>query len=147
MLSYELAVALKKFEAKSAAQNSFENMKNLLLNINSITSEKARIALPSMSGFVYTQVNEIIRCESTSNYTTFYFTNQPPLFVSKTLKDCEDLLEEHNFFRVHSSHLINMNYIREYIKGEGGQIKMIDGSVVDLARRKKDEFLNKLKKL
>jgi two-component system LytT family response regulator len=67
--------------------------------------------------------------------------------VSKTLKDCEELLSEYNFFRVHASHLINLRFIKEYIKGDGGQVKMIDGSYVDVSRRKKDEFLQQLNKL
>jgi two-component system LytT family response regulator len=143
----ELSSALKKFETKSASPNSFEHMKNLLYNINLITIEKARIALPTMTGFVFTQVNQIIRCESDSNYTNFYFEDRAPLLVSKTLKDCEDMLVEYNFFRVHTSHLINLNFIIEYTKGEGGRIKMSDGTVVEVSRRKKDEFLLKLNKL
>lgn len=143
----DLAVALKKFEAKNAVQNSLINVQNLLMNINQNTSEKARIALPTMSGFVFAQVNDILRCESDNNYTTFYFNDKSNLMVSKTLKDCEELLEDYNFFRVHASHLINMRYIKEYIKGDGGQVKMTDGSVVDVSRRKKDEFLQQLNKL
>jgi two-component system LytT family response regulator len=143
----DLAIALKKFEDKHAVQNSLKNVQNLLLNINQNTSDKARIALPTMSGFVFAQVNDIIRCESDNNYTTFYFNDKSHLMVSKTLKDCEELLEEYRFFRVHASHLINMRFIKEYIKGDGGQVKMTDGSVVDVSRRKKDEFLHQLNKL
>lgn len=142
----DLAIALKKFEAKNAVQNSLKNVQNLLMNINQNTSDKARIALPTMSGFVFAQVNDIIRCESDNNYTTFYFNDKSSLMVSKTLKDCDELLEEYQFFRVHASHLINMRYIKEYIKGDGGQVKMTDGSVVDVSRRKKDEFLQHLNK-
>jgi two-component system LytT family response regulator len=143
----DLAIALKKFEAKNAVQNSLKNVQNLLTNININTSDKARIALPTMSGFVFAQVNDIIRCESDNNYTTFYFEDKTHLMVSKTLKDCEELLQDYNFFRVHASHLINMRYIKEYIKGDGGQVKMSDNSYVDVSRRKKDEFLQQLNKL
>ncbi|MFN4812669.1 MAG: LytR/AlgR family response regulator transcription factor [Bacteroidota bacterium] len=143
----DLAIALKKFETKHAMQNSIKHVQNLLMNINQNTSDKARIALPTMSGFVFAQVNDIIRCESDNNYTTFYFADRTHLMVSKTLKDCEELLEEYHFFRVHASHLINLRYIKEYIKGDGGQVKMTDGSVVDVSRRKKDEFLLQLNKL
>jgi two-component system LytT family response regulator len=143
----DLAIALKKFEAKNAVQNSLKNVQNLLTNINLNTSDKARIALPTMSGFVFAQVNDIIRCESDNNYTNFYFEDKTHLMVSKTLKDCEELLQDYNFFRVHASHLINMRYIKEYIKGDGGQVKMVDGSFVDVSRRKKEEFLQQLHKL
>jgi len=143
----DLAIALRKFEAKNAVQNSLKNVQNLLSNINLNTSDKARIALPTMTGFVFAQVNDIIRCESDNNYTTFYFEDKTHLMVSKTLKDCEELLQEYNFFRVHASHLINLKFIKEYIKGDGGQVKMMDGSYVDVSRRKKDEFLQRLNKL
>jgi two-component system LytT family response regulator len=143
----ELAIALKKFEAKNAVQNSLQHVQNLLMNINMNTSDKARIALPTMTGFVFAQVNQIIRCESDNNYTTFYFEDKSHLMVSKTLKDCEELLSEFNFFRVHASHLINMTYIKEYIKGDGGQVKMADNSFVDVSRRKKEDFLQQLNKL
>lgn len=143
----DLALALKKFEEKYAVQSSLKNVQNLLTNINMNTSDKARIALPTMTGFVFAQVNDIIRCESDNNYTTFYFEDKSHLMVSKTLKDCEELLHDYNFFRVHASHLINMRYIKEYIKGEGGQVKMSDNSYVDVSRRKKDEFIQQLNKL
>jgi two-component system LytT family response regulator len=100
-----------------------------------------------MSGFVFAQVNDIIRCESDNNYTTFYFADNSHLMVSKTLKDCEELLSEYNFFRVHASHLINMRYIKEYIKGDGGQVKMLNGSYVDVSRRKKEEFIQQFNKI
>lgn len=143
----DLAIALKKFEDKRAVQNSLKNVQNLLSNINKNTQDKARIALPTMTGFVFVQVNDIVRCESDNNYTTFYFEDRSYLMVSKTLKDCEELLVDYNFFRVHTSHLVNLNYITEYIKGDGGQIKLTDGSCVDVSRRKKDEFIQLLHKL
>lgn len=143
----ELAIALKKFEEKTAVQNSLVHVQTLLQNINSNTSDKARIALPSLTGFVFAQVNDIVRVESDNNYTNFHFKDNTRLLVSKTMKDCEEILQEYSFYRVHTSHLINMRYIKEYIKGDGGQVKMIDGSVVDVSRRKKDEFMQQLHKI
>jgi two-component system LytT family response regulator len=58
----------------------------------------------------------------------------------------EQMLEEYRFFRVHNSHLINLDFVSEYFKGEGGQVKMADNSVVDVSRRRKEEFLNLLRK-
>jgi two-component system LytT family response regulator len=51
------------------------------------------------------------------------------------------MLLPYNFYRIHNSHLINLNYIQKYIKAQGGQVIMQDGTIIDVARRKKDEFL------
>ncbi len=143
----ELRCALEKFEQQFSMKHSLEHIQSLLHNISLNTSDKIKIALPTLNGFVFVQVNDIVRCESDNTYTTFFFADKRTLVTSKTIKDCEELLCDYNFFRIHNSHLINMRYIREYIKGDGGQVKMTDGSMVDVSRRKKDEFVHLLKKL
>jgi two-component system, LytTR family, response regulator len=115
-------------------------VRQLLANLNQ-SNQKQKIALPTFSGYVFVPIDEIIRCESDNTYTTFYTLNQKPMIVSRTLKECEQLLASQRFFRIHNSHLINLAFVREYIKGEGGQVKMEDGSYVDVSRRRKDEFL------
>jgi two-component system LytT family response regulator len=70
--------------------------------------------------------------------------NGQSLFVTRLLKDFEELLLPYRFFRIHNSHMINLNYIRKYIRGEGGQVVMDNGDVVDVSRRKKEEFLSLL---
>lgn len=57
------------------------------------------------------------------------------------------MLEEVNFFRVHNSHIINLRYVKNYIKGEGGIAKMEDGSEIDVSRRRKEDFLIALRSL
>jgi len=79
--------------------------------------------------------------ESSSNYCKLCFTDGKSLLVTKLLKDFEDMLQPYNFYRVHNSHLINLAYIKKYIRGEGGQVIMQNGDVIDVARRKKEEFL------
>ena len=57
------------------------------------------------------------------------------------------MLSAHHFVRVHNSHLINMKYVVEYFKGEGGIVKMTDGSQIEVSRRRKEDFMQLLKKL
>jgi len=92
-------------------------------------------------------VQDIIRCESEKNYTTFFLLNGQKLLVSTTLKDYETLLVPMGFFRSHQSHLINMPYFDHYIKSDSGVIVMKDKSQIPLATRKKEEFLNLLNSL
>jgi two-component system LytT family response regulator len=107
-----------------------------------------KIALPTLTGFVFVNVNDIVRCEADNVYTTFHMADKTTIVVSKTLKDCEELLPERNFFRIHHSHLINMKYIKEYMKGEGGAVKMtVDDTSIPVSRNKKDEFLARMKNL
>jgi two-component system LytT family response regulator len=135
--------AVERFREKKG--NSREQVNQLLRNLN-LPAEHAKIALPTMTGYLFVEIRNIIRCESDNTYTTFFTTDKKKILVSRTLKDVEQMLEEHRFFRVHNSHLINLDFVSEYFKGEGGQVKMADGSFVDVSRRRKEEFLNLLRK-
>jgi len=100
-----------------------------------------KIAIPTQDGLLFFNADDIIHLEANSNYTTLYFTNRPKLTASKTLKDFEELLTDDIFFRPHHSHIINLNYIKRYSKGDGGQIEMQNGNMVIVSRRRKDDFL------
>jgi len=142
----DLRVAIQKFVRARSMQNTDSLVKNLLGNLRDKHQRIPKIALPTLTGFIFVPVDNIIRCESDNTYTTFFTKDKRKIVVSKTLKDCEKMLAEFGFFRVHNSHLINLEYITEYTKGEGGVIVMSDGSNVDVSRRRKEEFLMKLKK-
>lgn len=100
-----------------------------------------KLAIPTLEGYLFFDISHIVHLEAQSNYTAIYFTDYPKLIASRTLKDFEDLLPPDVFFRPHHSHIINLNYIKRYIKGDGGQIEMQNGNFVTVARRKKEEFL------
>ncbi len=121
-----------------------ERLNVLKQSINENKSQENKIAVPTNEGLEFVVIKNIIRIESSSNYSRLYFTNGQSLFVTKLLKDFEELLLPYRFFRVHNSHVINLNYIRKYIRGEGGQVVMDNGDVVDVSRRKKEEFLSLL---
>ncbi len=114
-----------------------------LLKQNNLHPKKQlnKLAVPTLDGLLFYEINDIIHLEANSNYTQIYFNNQSKILASKTLKDFEELLPEEKFFRVHHSHLINLNYIKKYIRGDGGQIELQNGTYVDVSRRKKEEFL------
>jgi len=103
-----------------------------------------RIALPTMEGLQLIALDSIISCASSSNYTILSLKENQKLIVSRTLKEIEEMLEEHTFLRVHHSYLVNLNEIRKYIKGEGGNLIMSDGSSVDVSRSKKEQLLKRL---
>ncbi len=89
-------------------------------------------------------MDSIISCESDSNYTILHLKDKKKKVASTTLKEIEELLEDHSFARVHRCYLVNLNEVEKYVKGEGGYLVMSDGSAVDVSRSKKELLLKKL---
>ncbi|MBS1563746.1 MAG: response regulator transcription factor [Bacteroidetes bacterium] len=121
-----------------------QQLEILLQRLSQPPARFNRIALPTMEGLQLVSVDSIISCSSSSNYTILTLRDAPKLVVSRTLKEIEEMLEEYGFLRVHHSHLVNLNEIRKYIKGEGGNLVMSDGSTVDVSRSRKESLLRRL---
>ena len=120
----------------------FEALQN---NINPIM--KRRLVLKTQESVHVVELDNIIRCEADRNYTSFFLIGGKKILVSKTLKEYETLLSGHNFLRVQQSHLINLDYVDRYDKGNGGSVVMRDGSEVPLSPAKRDVFFKILEHL
>ncbi|UKN00806.1 LytTR family DNA-binding domain-containing protein [Paracrocinitomix mangrovi] len=141
----ELKIAVQKaIEKKQEGQKSVDPIEHLLQQIqqNKLSN---RVVFPTMEGLEFVDTNDIVRCESESNYTTVFLKSNNKLVISKTLKDIEELLSQDTFFRVHNSHLVNLNYVKKYVKGDGGHLIMEDGAIVSVSRSRKQELLNYIK--
>lgn len=137
----DLREALTRLEKKRSKEQVAKQVEVLLQHSRKDKDPNKNIALPTLTGFVFEKINNIIRCQSDDNYSTFFFSGNRKIVSSQSLKHWEEVLAGYGFLRVHNSHLINMNHLKEYIKGEGGIVKMNDGSEIPVSRRKKDEFL------
>ncbi len=103
------------------------------------------IRIASMNGFDLLNVNDINYLKSDNTTTEiFYVLNgvNKRLIATKPIKHFEDILQGCSFFRIHDSYIINLNKIKQYIKGEGGSVLMQDGTEIDVSRRRKQDFLN-----
>jgi len=100
-----------------------------------------RMALHSAEGINLVKIKDVIRCESSVNYTKFIINKASSLLVTKTLKEYDELLSTHGFIRIHKSHLVNINFVKKYIKGDGGWVEMYDGSKIEVSRRKKETLM------
>ena len=118
-----------------------ERAELLKKNLANPKSQEEHTAIPTSDGLEFIQIKQIIRIESSSNYSKLVLQNGQQLLVTRQLKDFEELLQEYRFYRVHHSHLINLNYIAKYVRGDGGQITMRNGDIIDVSRRKKEVFL------
>jgi two-component system LytT family response regulator len=133
--------AIKMVDEKKE-ETQFEALQN---NIN--PNMKRRLVLKTQESVHVVDLDNIIRCEADRNYTSFYLVGGKKILVSKTLKEYETLLTGHNFLRVQQSHLINLDFVDRYDKGDGGSVVMKDGSEVPLSPAKRDIFFKILENL
>ena len=116
-----------------------ETFEALLENIR--TAHPTRLVIPTSDGREYLNPKDIIRIEADRSYSWFFINDKRKILVSKHLKEFQDLLNDRNFFRPHNSHLINLDFVRKYVRQDGGYIEMTDSSQVPISRNRKDLFL------
>ncbi len=142
-----LREAIEKFEARVVLNHSKQHIENLLSNMRSTSSETQKIALPTSNGFLFVRIADILRCESQNALTIFYMADKNQVVVSRTMKECEEMLRSSSFQRIHQSHLIHLRYLKRYIKGDGGEVEMEDGTRLEVSRRLKADFLEAMKRV
>ncbi len=126
--------------------NSHKGSIEILQNTMRDGSAK-RIALNTQEKTLIKEISEIVRCESSVNYTMFYFSDGTRLLVTQTLKNYDDLLSPYDFLRVHQSHLINSKFVKEYNKSDGGYLVLKDNSTVPVSTRRKNVVMEMIAKL
>ncbi len=136
----ELKTAVAKIDA-TANKETKKQAEWLQQNIAHPKKHLNKLVIPTLEGLHFYDINDIVYLEANSNYTSIYLLNNLKIVASKTLKDFEELLPPEIFFRTHHSYVINLKFIKRYIKGDGGQIEMQNGAYIDVSRRKKEEFL------
>ena len=139
----DLKIAVEKVEHKKNVDIA-ARIEQLMHNIKPVSTKQYKLAIPSSDGMVFVKIDDIIYCEASGNYTIFYIADGKKYIVSRTLKEYEDLLADSDFFRIHNSYLINLNAIKKYIRGEGGQVIMSNDTALDVSKRKKESFLKKI---
>lgn len=107
-----------------------------------------RLGLPSPEGLRMILVKDILYCMADGINTRMYLLSAPePATVFRSLKEIENLLRNKGFFRVHHSYVVNLNYMDRYLKGDGGEIIMNDGSCIPVSRHRKQDFLERIERL
>ena len=137
----ELKSAVLRAEEKRQHVKTNEQLEMLLENLSQKQAFFQKIAIPTSEGLQFIRISEIIYLEASINYTNIFLSNQQKLLVSRTLKEFEDILPVQIFLRIHHSYIINKEYAEKYIRGEGGQVLLSNGVILDVSKRKKGEFL------
>ncbi|GAA4469271.1 LytTR family DNA-binding domain-containing protein [Nibrella saemangeumensis] len=135
-----LIVCLKEKEDR----NHFREFQYLLKSLRGEPEKVKKLPIATMDGILLLPLSDIIRIEAMGSYTAFYCSKKQKIVASKSISEFDHLCHNDTFFKVHKSHIINLNFVEKYIRGEGGSVILADGSEVGVSRRSKAELLERL---
>jgi two-component system, LytTR family, response regulator len=142
----ELVNAISRVAERSKQRNIVDQMQLFLDNMGTYSLAQQKMAVPTLDGLIFINLREVVRLEAKSSYTQINLENGEVLMATRTIKDYEDILPETLFCRIHNSHIINLQKIEKYHKGRGGYVVLEDGSEIEVAIRRRQEFLRRLLK-
>jgi two-component system, LytTR family, response regulator len=137
----ELQAAVERAAKKINTKNINQHLSNLLQNLAPGKAAASKIAVPTNDSYIFVTMRDILRLEARGNYTVIYTADGTKHISSRNIKQYDELLPEKQFFRIHNSHIINLEHVRKYRRGRGGEVEMADGAVLEVATRRKDAFL------
>ncbi|MFT7605513.1 MAG: two-component system LytT family response regulator, partial [Saprospiraceae bacterium] len=114
---------------------------------NSHPNAFEKMSISALDGIYFINIKDIVRCEAEDNYTHIHLRGGEKIIASKTIKSYEELLSGVNFYRVHKSHLINLNFMRKFVKGDGGYLIMDDSKKIEVSRRRRPAFMLRINEL
>ena len=141
----ELQEAVKKFDQQKNLSVNQKKIEVLLDNLGNNTSGVNKLAIPTSEGYTFLNSNELMYCQADLNYTVIHTSKNERLVSSKNLKEFEELLNPSVFFRCHKSYIINLNFIKKFNRSDS-VVYMANDASIDIAVRKKDEFLKLFEK-
>ncbi|PKA99458.1 LytTR family two component transcriptional regulator [Flavobacteriaceae bacterium MAR_2009_75] len=140
----EFQETIKRLQEKRNEESHSKRLEVLFHNFQSNFEGIKKIAIPTIRDYTFLNIPDIVRCESDGNYTKIFALKGKKLTSTRTLKYFEDFLGDIQFFRIHKSHYVNLTHVEKYIKGKGGYVVMSDGTTLEVAVRRKEEFLKRL---
>ncbi len=143
----DLTAAIGKCRERMMEKKTKHRFENLFNNLSNKNPLDKTLALAASDGISFIKMCDILRVEANGRYAKFYLLNKETILVSKTLGDFEEILSANQFFRIHDSSIINLNHVKKYTRGDGGTVLLSDNTELDVARRRKEEFIKLIPKL
>jgi len=140
----EFEGAIARARKRLSAADKFDKIEVLLKNALQQSEQFKKVNIPTLNGYEFIDLHNIVWCRSEGSYTTFYLTDKSKIASTRNLGYYEDLLTRNNFCRIHHSIVINMQLIKSYVKGKGGYVTMTDGTELEISQRRKSDFLARL---
>jgi two-component system LytT family response regulator len=142
----ELVSAVERVAERSQQKSIIDQMQVFLDNMGTFGLGQQKMAVPTLEGLIFINLKEVVRLEAKNSYTQILLADGEVVTATRTIKDYEDILPESMFCRIHNSHIINLQKIEKYHKGRGGYVTLEDGSTIEVASRRRQEFLRRLLK-
>ncbi len=117
-----------------------ESLDNLNENIRRTSKNISKITVSEQFGFQIINTSDIVYLEADSNYTLLHLNGSKNILATRTLGDFEKILEQPEFFRIHKSVLINLNYLKAYSSYQGNMVTLHDGTTLNISRRRLNDF-------
>jgi two-component system LytT family response regulator len=143
-----LIEAVRRAGQRISEKAKAQQVDTFLYNLRKLqTPAEMKLCIPDMKGFRVVELADVIYCESESSYTVFHLLSGQTITTSKSIMEYELLLEHSGFCRIHKSFLVNLQHIREYVRGEGGSVILTNDRTIEVSRRKKEVFMTRMKEL
>lgn len=139
----QLKEAITRVEARKGMAGNAERVERLVEDAKQ-GHDPTRLSIPSQQGYVMVKTAEIVWCEAVNYYSVIHLVGGKQIVSTRSLKEVEDTLEGGTFLRIHRGHLINLDHLTRYIRGNGGQVVMSSGKELEVARLRKDELLARI---
>ncbi|HWK02506.1 MAG TPA: LytTR family DNA-binding domain-containing protein [Puia sp.] len=140
----EFEAAVQRALKRLAEKTRFDTIEALLYNLSHSLGKNNKLCIPILNGYEFVDPLDILWCKSEGAYTTFYLTNKSTITSSRNIGTYENFLNQINFCRIHNSAIVNMHWIKRYVKGKGGCVVLTDGTQLEVSQRRKDEFMDKI---
>jgi len=136
---------LKQAVEKASRNQGHPNTSDLLKQLRPMMEKRhSRIPVPTREGYEMIDTTKIIYAEADRNYTTFFLEGNQRVVLSKSLKECEEMLPVSSFCRIHHSHIINLDHLIRYMRGDGGQVTLSNDKTLSVSRNRKEDLLQKI---
>ncbi|HMQ60384.1 MAG TPA: LytTR family DNA-binding domain-containing protein [Flavilitoribacter sp.] len=151
----ELKRAVDKVEQKTARDKTLEQFQmmvsllnsNMGRNGNGRDNQRYKITLPIEEKIMFVPMEQILWIEAAQNYCIFHFADGANQLISRNIGTYDNSLEPNGFMRVHRSHIVNLYHVKEYLRQDGGSLKLVNGKLLEISRNKRDAVLERLKDL
>lgn len=142
----ELVNAVSKAEKRFEERRDNKQLDFLIGHLKNPKDLNSKIALPQQQEIRYITIKDIVRCEAENTYTFFFLQNGDKILISKPLKEYEGLLYPYGFIRTHQSHMVNPQFVKSWLKEDGGTLLLENGCKIPVSRSKKELVKTNLSK-
>ena len=142
----ELVQAVSRVRVSNGKKKMEQRLEIFNKQMNN-TNAFEKMSISAIDGIYFVNIRDIVRFEAEDNYTHIFLESGDRITASRTIKAYEDMLQSMNFYRVHKRHVINLNYMRKFIKGDGGYLVMDDGKKIEVSRRRRPAFMEQMRRL